>query len=334
MSVTQFKDGLKVETTPGTSVVTDPAHDCYLWGAISEESQHPSPEVVLQYTPPGYNVKELGAGMVTKSLMILRGFWGVIAQNGVPIYGALGDSSTVGDVHTLVPTTDGSDIPSYTMNCEQKGTGTDEEYQFLGCKVDSLKLIWDSKDAPMLMYHVEWLAMKAQDGQALTNDPALQATANEHPYEGCERKWDSGGTPVNLDGLQRVELSILNRLSPLYAHKWDTGVSTRHWPWRLHEAPLKQYLISMMMHPNTIERAMWDELIATGNTKDMTLKFTKGGYADDYILVTASDCQVVRHDIKTPDPNSSEPMMIIVEVIPRALSIDVKDLLADAVYGD
>ena len=55
MSYTQFRDGLRIETTPGTSTVTDPAHDCNLWGAMSEESKHPSPEVVLMYTAPGYN---------------------------------------------------------------------------------------------------------------------------------------------------------------------------------------------------------------------------------------------------------------------------------------
>jgi hypothetical protein len=132
-----------------------------------------------------------------------------------------------------------------------------------------------------------------------------------------------------LDGLTKIEIIIANRLTPLFDHSWDTGVYTGRWPYYFLEAPLKKYRINLTLHLDTIERALWDELIATGNTKDATFKWIRS--ANDYILVTASDCQVIQHSITTPAEGSA-----IEEVVlePRAMSIDVKDSIAGARYGE
>lgn len=330
MSYTQFRDGYAVEATPGTSVIDGAGDTAYLLGAVSQKSVHPSPVAMMRYAPTGYNVKEVAANLLWKANFSYRGMYGLVMQDGLPIYFALGDSSTAGDVHTLVPFTDGSPIPSLTINHEQRGSATNEEYQFLGCKIDSLTMIYDLKEAPFLMAKIEWMAMGAQDGIALTNAPALPATANTDAYTTLERKWDSGGTPVNIDGLQYVEISIMNGLRPIRGHTWDTGTYTGRDPYMLLEAPRKHYQIVMDLHPTTIERVLWDELIAAGSNKEMTFKWIRSG--TDYILVTATDCYVTQHELITPDDGETLIERVVIE--PRALSVDVSDAIADARYGD
>jgi hypothetical protein len=333
MSYTEFRDGYKKETTPGTSIITAVGDATSKLGAVSQESEHPSPVALTNYIPTGYNVKEVGAGGMWKSHYIIAGMYGLIMQNGILCWMAMGSSSTAGAdpyTHTIAPTTDGSPIPSFTINHEQKGSATNEEYQFMGCKVDSLAMIYDMKDAPFLFGKVEIRGLKAQDGIALTNDPTLPATANTDAYTNLERKWDTGGTPVNIDGLQRVEIHIANGLEPKYAHSHDTGVYTGMWPYTLLEATRKEYRIIMQLHPNTIERRLWDSLIATTTAITSTFKFIRG--TNDYILVTAVG-PIVEHQLITPVVGETLIEQVVIE--PYDLNIEVKDSITGvANYGE
>jgi hypothetical protein len=329
MSYTKFKDGYEIETTPGTSIIDGVGDTAYLLGAIHEKSTHPSPIPVIRYTPTGYNVKEVSAGLMWKAQMSMRGTMHMIMQNGLPIYLALGDSSTVGNVHTLVPFTDGSPIPSFTLNHEQEGSATDEEYQFLGCKVGTLAMSYDMEETPFLSARMEYMCMKAQDGIALTTAPALPATANTNAYTELERIWDVGGTPVNIDGLQSVEISIGNGLVPRYGHTYDAGTYTGMWPFMITEAQRKQYKVEMMLHPNTIERRMWDSLISTTTAITATFKFIRS--ATDYIKFTVVG-PVVEHELVTP--SADELLLEKVVIEPYTMSVDVEDAIADARYGD
>jgi hypothetical protein len=232
-------------------------------------------------------------------------------------------------VHTITPTTDGSVLPSFTINHEQRGSATNEEYQFAGCKVDSLVLSHDLVDANFLMAKIEWMAMIAQDGIALTNDPALPATANTASFIELERTFDTGGTPLSIDGLERIEISIINGLRPIYAHTYDTGVYTGMWPQEFIEAPRKQYLVTMQAHLNTIERAVWDKLIATDTAIVSTFKWIRA--ADDYIKVTVTG-PVVEHELVTPPTGERMVSQIVIE--PYAMSIEVEDALAGSAYGE
>jgi hypothetical protein len=166
---------------------------------------------------------------------------------------------------------------------------------------------------------------------ALTNDPALPPTANADPYINLTRTWDTGigGTPISIDGIEKIEIAIANGLVPKYAHSYDAGVYTGRDPYTYLEAQRKAYQINIYYHPNTIGRALHDELRAVGNTKDATFKWTRA--ADDYILVTASDCQVVMNTKHTPE---STNVLNIEQAIlePRALSIEVKDKINGSPY--
>ena len=329
MSYTEFRDGYAIETTPGTSIIDGVGDTAYILGAVTTASEHPSPQSITRYTATGYNVKEVGAGLMWKANFSCRGVYYLVMQNGIPIYLALGDSSTVGDIHTLVPFTDGSPIPSITINTEQRGSATNEEYQFMGCKVDSLTLIHDMKETPFLMAKMEYMATGAQDGIALTTAPALPATANTDAYVNLERVWDVGGTPVNIDGLQYVEIQIINSLRPVYAHTWDTGVYTGRFPYMLLEGARKQYKIVMDLHPNTIERRMWDSLISSTTAITTTFKWVRS--ATDYIEVTAVG-PVTQHDIITPEVGETLIERVVIE--PYSMSVAVSDAIADARYGD
>lgn len=330
----QFVDGYARETTFATSVIDQATDTAYLWGAISQESIHPSPTTTINYTATGVNTKEVGAGNLWKGVFDLRGMYGIRMQNGILCWAAMGKSSTAGSdpyTHTITPTTDGTLLPSFTINHERKGDATNEEYQFLGCKVDGLKLSHDLRpERNFLIAIVDWVASKAQDGVALNTTPALPATAVTTSYPAPSRSWDVNGTPVSLDGLQTIDIAIANGLTPSFAHSWDGGTYTGRWAYEFTEAPRKTYRINMTLHQTTIERALWDELIATGNTKDLEVKWTRN--TNDYIKVTATDCQVIQHEIKTP----AVGVTLIEEVIlePRAMSIEVKDSIAGSLYGE
>ena len=123
---------------------------------------------------------------------------------------------------------------------------------------------------------------------------------------------------------------VANGLSPRYAHSYDTGVYTGRYPFMFTEAQRKNYQITLTMYKNTIERALWDELLTASNTKEAYFKWTRS--ANDYIAVTATDCQVIAHPIKTPKVGEGD--LIEVVLVPRALSFEVKDSIAGGAYGE
>lgn len=329
-----FKDGYARETTPGTSVIDGAGDTAYMFGAMSQEFEHPSPTTEAISVATGVNAREVAAGLVFKSGFDLRGMYGFWMQNGIICELTLGASSTAGTdpyTHTITPTTDGTVIPSLTINHEREGDATDEEYQFRGCKVDSLVMFQDlSSEVPLLGAKVEWMAMNAADGIALTNAPALPATANTNGFHNLTRTWDPNTDNKALDGLQKLEISIANGLVPLRTHRTDGGTYTGRWPYQLLEATEKQYMIRMLLHESTVERKIWDTLIGTTETKDVVFKWTRS--ANDYIEVTASDCTVLSCQRKSAVVGE----LLLEEVVlkPRAMSISVKDSIAKARYGE
>ncbi len=331
MSYSEWKDGYALETTFKDGTTIDGAGDtAYLIGALSPESDMPSPVYDVIYPATGVNAKEVAAGLPVKGRAQMNGMLGFAVQNGICCFLAMGKSSTAASVHTITPPTDGALLPSFAWQHEEKGTATNEEYQFQGVKVDSLVLSHDATELDFLMARMEIKAAFALDpGFALTNDPALPATANTAAYSALTRTWDFGGAGTTIAGLQKIEIAIVNGLIPQYAHSYDTGVYTGRWPYAFAEANRKVYNIDMWMSKNTIERDIWDELIAGSNTKEAYFKWTRS--ATDYIEVTATDCDVTLHQLKTPADNKD---LVQVTLVPRALSIDVKDSIAGGFYGE
>jgi hypothetical protein len=333
MSYEEWVDGYALETTFKDGTTIDGAGDtAYLIGALSQESDMPSPTTEMVDVPLGVSAREPTAGTPVKGKFRCHGMLGFAVQNGIPIYLAMGLSSTAGTyTHTITPTTDGSLLPSFAWQHEEKGASiTNEEYQFQGVKVDSLLLSHDAAGPNILMAKLEIKAAYALDPAfALTNKPALPPTANTQHYSALTRTWDLGGTPLSIDGLSKIEIAIINTLTEQYAHSYDSGVYTGRWPYAFTEGKKKMYQIDLWMAKTTIERRMWDELIAASNLKECYFKWTRS--TNDYIAVTASDCGVVVHQLKTPADNKD---MVRVTLTPRALSFEVKDSIAGGYYGE
>ena len=144
-----------------------------------------------------------------------------------------------------------------------------------------------------------------------------------------ERIWDVGGTPVAIDGLKAISINIANGLRPIYGHTYDGTTYTGMWPYELIESQRKEYKITLQLHPNTIERRMWDSLIATTTAITSTFKWIRA--ADDYIKVTAIG-PVVEHQIITPEIGTELIEQVVIE--PYSMSIEVEDALAGSDYGE
>jgi hypothetical protein len=331
MSYTQYKFGYKMETTYGSPIITAAGDTTYSWGVVSPESTFSS-STSLNKRASGYTAKEVPAGYTWKGRFNTRIMLGLTVQNGVLLWATLGNSSTAGTVHTIVPFADGSSlIPSFTMVYERTGSGTDWSQRFEGMKVDSLTLVHETQDINELMARVDFIAQKGTDpGFMLTNDPALPATATTGSYPEPVVTWDSAGTPVVVDGITQVEATIHNGLIPRYGHSWDTGTYTGRHPRALLEAPEKEYFIRLLFHPTTIEDDLWDETQATGNTKNMTIKWTKS--TDDYIELTFRDCHCTVYNASVPEPG--ETLYDEIHIYPEALSASVKDAVAAGAYND
>jgi len=332
MSYTEFKFGYAKESVFRTSVIDDVGDTAYKLGAFADAAKHPSASYDAIPIGPGYNSLEVAAGMMFETSAEMRGFYTLIVQNGIPCWMALGKSATTGTdpyTHTITPYTDGTLLPSFTINVEDEGTATDEEFQWTGCKVDSLVLSHDAKTANILTAKMEWMAGKEADGIALTTAPQLPPTANTDPYIQLERKYDISGDNLDMDGLQRVDIVIQNGLEPLQAHTTDAGTYTGEWTYQFLEANMKGYEIQMLLHPSTVERKIWDDKRNHTNTKDYTFKWTRS--ANDYIKVTATNCHVLEHEKITP--KAGELMLLIVRLKPEQLSIEVKDSIAGGLYG-
>jgi len=254
----------------------------------------------------------------------------VILQNGIPLWLALGDSSTAGAgpyTHTITPV---QTLPTLTWQHEESGSGTTEQYQFPGCKVDSLLLSHDLAGANILMGKLEIMSHKPTDPAfASTNDPALPATANTDPYVTLTRTYDYGSGNLALDGLQKVEIAIANGLTPLYGSRWDTGTYIGEWPYKLLESQKKEYQVSLSFHPSTVERTVWDDMIAKTTTKDLYFKWTRS--TNDYIAMTLADCAIQSHTITT-DPQDLKVVEAVLK--PRAVSVSVVDSIAGGAYGE
>ena len=339
MSYTEFKDGYALETTfKDDTTLNDQTDVAYLLGQLAGENDWPDPVFETIFTATGVNAKEVAAGKLFKGKAVCDGMLSLMMQNGIVTWLAMGGHSVAGAdpyVHTIAPTTDGTQLPSIVLQHEEKGSGTNEEYQYQGVKVDSIVLSHDSNlpDGDFLMAKLEIKGAYAKDPAfVLDVDPALPATANTDPYLSYVRKWNTtdptAGT--SIAGLEKIEIVVANGLTPIYAHSYDSTVYTGRWPYMFLEAPKKAYRINLLMHPDTIERQLWDELLATGNTKDSVYKWTRS--ANDYITVTATDCQVVAVQKHTPEVGKLNLEQVV--LVPRAVSIEVKDSIAGAAYGE
>jgi hypothetical protein len=347
MVYTAFIDGYRIEWTQaqggtyGTSTITAQGDATYLWGAIGQKSVHPSPVTEMIYRASGINTQEVEAGALWKGKEVLKGVYGMVVLNAIPIWSVMGKSSTAGPVggiytHTITPTTATNGVldllPSFCIQHELSGDSTDYQVQFTGVKTSGLTLFCNFDDK-VLMAVMNFIAQKSVKGAvgALTNAPILPPTSNDAPYHfnNMTRTWDYGSGNVALDGLHSMEFNINPDLEALYADLWDGATYKGRNLYKLIEGPRKRYTLKLQYHQEA--SGMWEELIATGNTKEMYFKFTRHS-TEDYIEMTLTDCQVISHELVTPE--LGQPLLEEVIIEPRAVSFTVKDKIVGTHYGE
>jgi hypothetical protein len=206
------------------------------------------------------------------------------------------------------------------------GTAADWVTLYKGCKVNQLTLTCDYKKRALFMI-VDWIGKSANKiAFTLTADIDEATGTTETPYlfGNMTRVFDGNA----LDGLTGMELRIINEIAGEYAHTYDTGTYTGQWPYLFTEGNRKIYELDLTYSPGA--STLWDELIASGNTKDLVFKWTKS--ADDYIQITCTDCHVKAHTMETP--RVGEELLAKVQLEVRSLVIEVKDGIAGGLYGE
>lgn len=329
-----FKDAYAREETYGTTAIGAAGATTYKWGVLGRQSLVlPSPATTLKYRPTGVGDQEVPAGEMWKDVYDCLGMLTAGAQNGILIQAVMGGSSTAGAdpyTHTLTkPSAVGGVLPllpSFTMQHERTGTATDWAIQFTGVKFAGLHL-FHSFQSRHLLYRADIIARKAVDpGFLLSGNPALPPTANEKGYmfNNLTRTFD--GNPIT--GLQELDLFLDPGLEPEKAHTWDGATYTGRWIRAISEAERKEYTLTLKYMPGSDD--LWDELVATGNTKNIVLKWTRG--ANDYIQATLTDCHVFEHGITTPQIGTT--LVDAVKLAIRSVSVEVKDSIAKEHYGE
>jgi hypothetical protein len=265
----------------------------------------------------GISSYEVPDGGAWKSHENLRGAWVIVMINGVLFWMVLGSSSTGAGppyTHTITP----GSVPSFTIQHDLTGTATDWGTQYKGCKISQVAFNCNAKDQ-VLYANVDWIAKNAAKVAFIsTNTPAFPATANESAYKFNEMTFTFGGADY------RPNLLSLNlTISPDFI-TWKDG--TRNLK-QLIEGTRRKYLLQFVHLPP--DSVFWEEALATGNTDDIVIKWTRS--ANDYIQITLTNCHVIWHDQQSPVKSRELQAEVIVE--PEAISVEVKDSIAGNAGG-
>lgn len=332
---TAWKDGYKIEEVWGTSLIVDEDSIAYNFGPMSKEAIHPSPECSIVWPPPGVNEVEIADNTaIGKSQFTLPGMYNILPLNGVLLWLAMGKSATteVGGVYTHAITVPAAvagvipPLPSVTIEHELTGTATEWDTQFKGCKVSRLSMSCSYKQRA-LTFLVDWLAKTAtKTAFNLVNDMDLPATAVESPYMfvNMTRTFDGG----DIAGLSSMQLDINNDIFGEYATTYTGATYDGMWPFAFTESYPKMYELTLEYTPGS--STLWDEAVATGNTKNIIFKWTRS--ANDYIQITCTDCHFKSHSLTTPE--KGKPLTNTVKIEVRSVTISVKDTIAGGAYGE
>lgn len=322
MSYTSFQDSYELEANWGVSTIPLASTQTRLLGVIKDRAIHPSPRYSAQYSSSAVGAREPAANGISKNDAVYQGHWTVILQNGIPLWLAMGDSSTAATVHTITP----GYLPSITLQSDRKGSGIDWGVQYTGVIVSNFKLM-DDRSVPGLVAVIDWVAKDVSDpGFVLSSTPALPTTATTGPFYDLVTATYDGN---DLDGLQDFEFTIDPGLTAMMGQWWLANVDQSHIPIGYVEDFVRRYTLSLRMHPGNDD--LWDDGISpTGNTKDMVFKWQKS--ANDYIQITMTDVQILYPETTTP--SAKEGLAEIYECVPTTVQVEVKDAIAGGSYGE
>lgn len=323
MSSTSFQDSYELEANWGVSTIPLASTQTRLLGVINDRAIHPTPRYSAQYSSSAVGAREPAGGGISKNDAILQGNWTIILQNGIPLWLAMGVSSTGAGppyTHAITP----GYLPSITLQHDRTGSGADWGIQYTGVMASRFKLM-DDRSVPGLIAVIDWVAKDVADpGFVLSSTPALPATATTGPFYDLVTATYDGN---DLDGLKDFEFTIDPGLNALMGQWWLANVDQSHVPIAYVEDFVRKYSLALRMHPGNDD--LWDDGISpTGNTKDMVFKWQKS--ANDYVQLTMTDVQILYPETTTPKGDLVE----IYECVPTTVQIEVKDAIAGGSYGE
>jgi len=331
-------DGYIHEGTFNTSPIDSADDIMYRIGLLGDRApaQHPSPIPNLKFAPVAVGTQEVAAGRVWKTSFTAAGNYSIGVVNGVLCQIALGESTTTDDspsagynTHAIAPKAPvAGSIPAMdSITWHHEKLMSDDSVltvQFTGMKAASLTLIAAQERKYLLAKLGVLSAGRAKKNFDLDVAPAFPATANPLPFMVRDTilTFDTSGTPINISEYMRnVEVEISPNLEAIMENRsMDPAFFAEGW--------MKDYTLRMDLIPYSL--AIWDELVATGNTKDMTVKFVRNS-TTDYILATLTDVTFIEHTIESPAMGEEEVAHI--EGKPRTLRFSVVDKLEGSAYN-
>jgi len=330
MSYDQFYLGWREEDTPGTSKITGTGDTAYKVGSVAENCFMPDPTWDILRVPPDWGTRTTKELIKTRARVASETF-AFLPHNAVPVYWALGDSSTAGTVHTLAAATQSSgviaDLPSVTFHAERIDSGavlTDWVTQYTGMRCNVARFFCGD-DAPQLTAITGWLGLAATDKAfVLTTKPVdvtgTHTSPNHYLWVGSTHKYDS----TTVEGVTYWEIAVNNYLSvvpPDYGSKYPSAI---------YQGAHQTIDLTVRYRPQ-VETLHADLLTGTVSAKDWEFEFVRDA-TDDKLKFTCTTATTTHHP--TPIPNDAGGFEIEFTAAVTSLTVTATDQIAGSVYGD
>jgi len=330
MSYDQFYLGWREEDAHGTSKITGVGDTAYLLGSTVENTPLPDPEWDYYEAPPLWGTRTTSNLVKTVPRVTTPAFV-FLPHNAIPIYWTLGDSATVGTVHTLAAASQVAgviaDLPSTTFHAERIDSGgvlTDWVTQYTGLRV-LLGRFFCGDAHPELTASMAWMGLTAtKQAFALTTKPAdVTGTyaVKHYKWPGSTHKYDS----ATVEGVTYWEIAINNA-----THTVPGGYGSK-WPSAVYQGRHQKVTLTVRYDPQVL--TLHDDLLATTVPagKDWEFEFVRHA-TDDKLKFTCTTSSTVKHPV--PHPVHAGEFEIELVAAVTSLTVTATDQIAASFYGD
>jgi hypothetical protein len=256
---------------------------------------------------------------------------GFLPHNAIPIWFALGKSSTAGTTHTLTAATAVSGIvpqlPSLTIHAERLDAAavlTDWVTQYAGCRVAGARF-YCGDDAPELTTVLGLLGRSATKmAFKLTNKPADVTGTHTNPlhylWNGSTVKYDG----VAVEGVTHWEISLDNGTHAI------PGQYASKYPAAIYQGDHQTVTLKIRYNPQVL--TLHDDLLATTvPAKNWTFLFTRHA-TDDLLQFTCTTAATTKHPV--PHPVTGGTFAVELEADVTSLTVAATDQINASFYGE
>lgn len=330
MAYDTFYLGWREEDTHGTSKITGAGDTAYLVGSVASNCFMPDPEWNILRVPPDWGER------VTKELIKTQAYvpteaFAFIPHNAIPVWWALGKSSTAGTVHTLTAQSQSAGViaqlPSVTFHAERLDSGavlTDWVTQYKGMRCNVARFFCGDNDTALTAV-MSWMGTAAADAAFdLTTKPVDATGTHTSPlhylWGGCTHKYDG----TTIEGVTYWEISITN---DTHAIPGDYGSK---FPKAVYQGPHQTIDLTVRYRPQ-VETLHADLLATTVPAKDWVFEFVRDA-TDDKLKFTCTTASTRRHPV--PHPSAADTFEVEFTAAVTSLTVEATDQIADTFYGE